>query len=65
MEKGDPPPYYMGQISWDEVGYVRPPCYGFTLESNLNLKDPYPQPNPSFSHRGCASQAYILKAFPR
>jgi hypothetical protein len=50
----------MGQLSQDEVGYVRPPCFGFNFGSNTNLKDPYPQPYPSFSHVGCASQTYIL-----
>jgi hypothetical protein len=55
----------MGHLFWDEVGYVRHPCYGFTLGYDTNLKDPYPQPYPSFSHGECASQAYILKVFPR
>jgi hypothetical protein len=64
-EKGDPPPNSMGQLSQDGVGYVQPPCYVFTLVSDPNLKDPYPQPYPSFSYGGFASQAYILKAFPR
>jgi hypothetical protein len=45
-EKGDPPPYSMGQLSQDEVGYVQPPCYGFTLGYDTNLKEPYPQPYP-------------------
>ena len=55
----------MGQLSWDEVGYAQTLCYGFTLGSDPNIEEPYPQPYPSFSHGGCASQAYILKLFPR
>jgi hypothetical protein len=60
---GSPPPLSMGHLSQDGVGYVRPPCFGFTLGSDPNLKEPYPQPYPSFSHGGCASQAYILRDF--
>jgi hypothetical protein len=61
----DPPPFPKGQLSWDEVCCGRPLLYGSILGSNPNLKEPYPQPFPSFSHGDCASQAYILKVFPR
>jgi hypothetical protein len=37
--------------------------YGTILGSDPNLKEPYPQIIPKYTHGGCASQAYILRAF--
>jgi hypothetical protein len=65
MESWDIPPFLKGHLSWDEACFDQFLYYGFILGSNPNLKEPYPQPYPSLSHGGCASQAYILKVFPR
>jgi hypothetical protein len=53
----------MSQLYQDGAVYVQSPCFGFPIESDPNLKEPYLELYPSFSHGSCSSQAYILRDF--